>query len=57
MEIPEGEGVVVAVGEEDGALRMAVAGVEDVGSRIVCHKAVAAVVVVPVLGRHQGGYG
>ena len=46
LKVPEGEGVVVAVAEEDGSLGMAVAGVEDVGSRVVGDVAVAAVVVL-----------
>ena len=52
--IPEGEGVVVAVGDEYGVL---VAGVEHIGGHIEGGVAMAAVVVVPVLKGHKRGYG
>jgi len=56
-EVPEGEGVVVAVGEEEGALGVAVARLEDVGGGVVGGETVAAVVVVPVLACHECRYG
>ena len=52
--IPEGEGVVVAVGDEDGVL---VAGVEHIGGYVEGGVAMAAVVVIPVLKGHKCGDG
>ena len=57
LKVPKGEGVVVAVAEEDGSLGMAVARVQDVGTGVVGNVAVAAVVVVPVLEGHEGRCG
>ncbi len=51
--IPEREGVVVAVGYQDAVLP---AGIEIVVGHLDGRAAVASVVVVPVLGPHQGGH-
>jgi hypothetical protein len=53
LEIPQGEGVVVAIGEENCAERVPVARAEDIGSGIVGNVAVAAVMVVPILACHK----